>query len=359
MKVYLDDERIAPDGWTQVRWPDEAIELLKTGEVTHLSLDHDLGDDERGTGYDVVLWVERAVAMDGFISPAMKVHSANSSARVKMEAGIRAIEQMRIALLSAQSTAVDEPLLSKNLPPVEGPTRGSPGNCLGIFAIVCLGLLVLGGVILNGYLDRKAETERRDRVAEAEWREAYNKLKEFYERIWPRIEAVGERDTGNGGTRDHKFRISHRYVELVPSSMENSWGGIFIALRQIRNNEGKWEFDCLAYGGGTEGPLRELIEEVREELERVFPETRWFFIDSREGLDHADRVSREPLYRDRSRSPSFYFLIIYYALIANGLSLIGLNIYRFLRKKILGETPTPDAHADFPRSQSNGMDEPT
>ena len=66
MKVYLDDERIAPDGWTQVRWPDEAIELLKTGQVTHLSLDHDLGDDERGTGYDVVLWVEKAVATEGY-----------------------------------------------------------------------------------------------------------------------------------------------------------------------------------------------------------------------------------------------------------------------------------------------------
>jgi len=43
MKVYLDDERVAPDGWVQVRWKDKAIELLQTGAVTHLSLDHDLG----------------------------------------------------------------------------------------------------------------------------------------------------------------------------------------------------------------------------------------------------------------------------------------------------------------------------
>lgn len=40
-----------------MRWPDEAIELLKSGEVRKLSLDHDLGDDERGTGYDVLLWI--------------------------------------------------------------------------------------------------------------------------------------------------------------------------------------------------------------------------------------------------------------------------------------------------------------
>ncbi len=94
MKVYLDDERVAPEGWRQVWWPDEAIALLETGQVTHLSLDHDLGDDERGTGYDVVLWVEEAVAMRGFVPPHMTVHSANCSARTKMEAGIRAIERL-------------------------------------------------------------------------------------------------------------------------------------------------------------------------------------------------------------------------------------------------------------------------
>ena len=51
MKVYLDDGRKTPDGWYRVYWPDEAIELLKTGKVTEISFDHDLGDDERGTGY--------------------------------------------------------------------------------------------------------------------------------------------------------------------------------------------------------------------------------------------------------------------------------------------------------------------
>jgi len=94
MRVYLDDERQAPIGWQQVRWPDEAIALLKQGGVTEISLDHDLGDDERGTGYDVVLWIEEAVATRGFRPPAIYVHSANSSARSKMEAGIEAIERM-------------------------------------------------------------------------------------------------------------------------------------------------------------------------------------------------------------------------------------------------------------------------
>ena len=91
MKVYLDDERVAPQGWHQVLWPDEVIALLQAGEVTHLSLDHDLGDDDRGTGYDVILWLEQAVALSGFKPPHLSVHSANSSARIKMEAGIRSI----------------------------------------------------------------------------------------------------------------------------------------------------------------------------------------------------------------------------------------------------------------------------
>jgi len=94
MKVYLDDERTAPDDWIQVRWPEDAIRLLKSGEVNELSLDHDLGDDAHGTGYDVVLWIEEAVATRGFRPPSIKVHSVNPSARIKMEAGIRSIERL-------------------------------------------------------------------------------------------------------------------------------------------------------------------------------------------------------------------------------------------------------------------------
>lgn len=98
IKVYLDDERATPAGWTRVRWPDEAIALLKTGRVSDISLDHDLGDDERGTGYDVVLWIEEAVFTQDFVPPRMHVHSANASARQKMLAGIAAIERRQASL---------------------------------------------------------------------------------------------------------------------------------------------------------------------------------------------------------------------------------------------------------------------
>jgi len=60
MRVYLDDVRVAPAGWVQARWPNEVIALLQSGNVEELSLDHDLGDDQRGTRYDVLTWIEEA-----------------------------------------------------------------------------------------------------------------------------------------------------------------------------------------------------------------------------------------------------------------------------------------------------------
>ncbi|WP_267100119.1 cyclic-phosphate processing receiver domain-containing protein [Xanthomonas sacchari] len=94
MRVFLDDERETPAGWTRAYWPDDVIALLQTGKVEELSLDHDLGDDARGTGYDVVLWIERAVALRSFVPPRMHVHSANTSAGDKMRLGIEAIERL-------------------------------------------------------------------------------------------------------------------------------------------------------------------------------------------------------------------------------------------------------------------------
>ena len=93
MKLYLDDERQPPMGWTPVRWPDEAIELLKTGKVTELSLDHDLGDDQRGTGYDVLRWLEEAVATTAFCPPKLHVHTANTSAKLRMLQCVASIEK--------------------------------------------------------------------------------------------------------------------------------------------------------------------------------------------------------------------------------------------------------------------------
>ncbi len=94
MKVYLDDERQTPKGWVRTYTPSQTIELLQTGVVEELSLDHDLGDDDGvGTGYDVLLWLEEQVIVNGFVSPKIiHVHSSNSSAKQKMLAAIDVIQ---------------------------------------------------------------------------------------------------------------------------------------------------------------------------------------------------------------------------------------------------------------------------
>ena len=93
MKVWLDDFRDAPGGWTRAYWPEEVIVLLEQGCVTHVSLDHDLGDDSRGTGYDVIRWIEEAVVTRGFVPPCIAIHSANPVGRERMMHGIAAIEK--------------------------------------------------------------------------------------------------------------------------------------------------------------------------------------------------------------------------------------------------------------------------
>lgn len=91
VRLWLDDERPAPVGWIRCRWPNEVVWVLKNYKVSEVSLDHDLGDDARGTGYDVLVWLEQAVALDGFRPPTLHVHSANPAARARMLAAVSAI----------------------------------------------------------------------------------------------------------------------------------------------------------------------------------------------------------------------------------------------------------------------------
>jgi hypothetical protein len=94
MKIWLDDERPAPAGWVRAYWPEDAIGAMECNDVDVISLDHDLGDDKRGTGYDVLLWLEEAVAVHGVRPPLILVHTANPSARLKMEAAKKKIEEL-------------------------------------------------------------------------------------------------------------------------------------------------------------------------------------------------------------------------------------------------------------------------
>lgn len=61
MRVYLDDVRPMPDDFDCLcLTANEAINLLRTGLVTHISFDHDLGEpiEDVGSGYMVASKIE-------------------------------------------------------------------------------------------------------------------------------------------------------------------------------------------------------------------------------------------------------------------------------------------------------------
>ena len=95
MRLFLDDERPTPEGWKRAYTAKDCIFNLQYMYVEELSLDHDLGAEENGTGYDVVLWIEEQVFTNPFYNPPKQiyVHSSNSSARQKMLAGIERINR--------------------------------------------------------------------------------------------------------------------------------------------------------------------------------------------------------------------------------------------------------------------------
>lgn len=97
LRVWLDDlldDRAAPDGWIHVTTAPAAIELVDTGRVIELSLDHDLGDDEAaGKGVHVVDHIAERQVVDGrdlWPWDGIMIHSANAAGREQMA---RAIER--------------------------------------------------------------------------------------------------------------------------------------------------------------------------------------------------------------------------------------------------------------------------
>lgn len=90
MKLWLDDERPAPAGWVHVKTARAAIDLIATGTVAVVSLDHDLGEPEAvvGNGYQVLVAMEAMAAegRGGHLPRDIRIHTANPVARSRMAA---------------------------------------------------------------------------------------------------------------------------------------------------------------------------------------------------------------------------------------------------------------------------------
>jgi len=95
MRLWLDDIRPAPPGFdVHVKTAPDAIRLLKSGKVSEVSLDHDLGEGatqgtDVGTGYDVAVWIERQAFDNKLQRLKWNVHSANPVGRMKMERALQ------------------------------------------------------------------------------------------------------------------------------------------------------------------------------------------------------------------------------------------------------------------------------
>lgn len=93
MRLYLDDVRPVPPGWTHCRWPTDMIALLEvhTNQVEAISLDNDLG--EQGAcariGRHVVDWLDEVVTTEGCVPPRfIRLHTSNTTERSRMAQAI-------------------------------------------------------------------------------------------------------------------------------------------------------------------------------------------------------------------------------------------------------------------------------
>lgn len=95
MKVYLDDVRPTPSGWTRTYTAPETIEILSQFNVEEISLDHDLGENpEVGTGYDVLIWIEEQIAYKKYKPPVIHIHTDNPPARIRMNQAVDSIRRL-------------------------------------------------------------------------------------------------------------------------------------------------------------------------------------------------------------------------------------------------------------------------
>lgn len=88
MRVWLDDIRPLPEGYdVWVYTVEEAIKLINTGKVTHISLDNDLGETETH-GYAVACYIEQGAFHNTIDRMTVDVHSKNPVAAKYMRNAI-------------------------------------------------------------------------------------------------------------------------------------------------------------------------------------------------------------------------------------------------------------------------------
>lgn len=93
INLYLDDLRDVPEGFILAKTVEEAIYYLENYKVEILSLDHDLGEDEKGnllpTGYDLVKYI----CENGLRADKIYIHTDNPCGRLNMYETLRGAQR--------------------------------------------------------------------------------------------------------------------------------------------------------------------------------------------------------------------------------------------------------------------------
>ncbi len=110
ISVFMDDYRSPPEGYVYVETIDECMELLRTRDIEHLSLDHDLVSNTRNGLMLVQMMVDEKLYAN-----RITIHSANSVGGKNM---YNCLKQAQKDLIMPQTIIVSlRPLPLKYIPP--------------------------------------------------------------------------------------------------------------------------------------------------------------------------------------------------------------------------------------------------
>lgn len=101
MRLWLDDVRPAPPGWVWAHNYAQAATAVKSGKVTFISFDHDLGEEK--SGYDLAVLIEELASQDAIARFGWQVHSANPVGKIRIQVAMKSADKLWQAWAEAKS----------------------------------------------------------------------------------------------------------------------------------------------------------------------------------------------------------------------------------------------------------------
>ena len=109
IRLFVDDLRdpkeYGLDDAVWVKSYGEAVDRLKTGNVSWISFDHDLGEGK--SGYDVAKYIEESVHEGNMPCPEWQIHSANPTGRKNIERAMKSAERFKMKTASKSEEEVE------------------------------------------------------------------------------------------------------------------------------------------------------------------------------------------------------------------------------------------------------------